>query len=1263
MELITCDDLNRWADTVESEALLPRLIALLIYETAPLSTKIDMPWGSATRLGGYDGKVICEEGTHFVCEGNSVWELGTNKNCKGKADDDYQKRKSNPLGIYPGEYTFYFVTNRVWTKKDDWAHQKRSEGYWKDVKAYDATTLLQWLSRAPVTSRWLASQKGMNKIPSDGVLTAEEYLKEWCTGPKGIKLQPSCITAGRRAEKEQLLTALKGEASLISIKAPSREDAIAFAIASADTIEEEEEKRKFFARTLIVDEAAIYRQLSTNFLLPHIFIPHFNDADCLFRGVTNGHYVIRPLGMEDRSEKETFLLPPIHPHELYNSLLESGFSYDDAQWLSRGSGRNISVLRRLIGFPSDKTKWELRDDTRDLLPALLVGCWDGINDSDRRLLERVSSMSYDDYEERLYQWKNFEDAPLVEVDRSWRLNSPIDVWNKIGCLLSPPKLDLLKECFKIAFDIDNSAAEAKSESASDHNVGNNNGCSGFAKEGLTQSLILMIKTGGTSFSYGQLWVDEIISDLLSNASGKTWIALGRYLPLIAEASPESFLKAVEESLSKCETDPAIMEMFDVGRGSFGITHSGLLWALEALAWFPDYLLRVSQILLQLWELDPGGQNANRPLNSLLGIFLPWHPQTLASSNDRLGALRLMTKRNERYDWELLERLLPTGGSMTAVESYKFRWRVFDQSTEVIVTYKELSESYTAIIDLLLELYDGTEDRYCQLIEAVQYLCPWDRKKVIEWAKETGVTLKQESYCTVNALRGVLNRHRSHPDANWSLSESDLVELEDLYHILQPKDVIRRNLWLFDTFHIDFPEGSKYAPDNWEEEFKKRREREGKERRAALGEIIREKGIGKALEMRGQVKMPRLLGSTLADLICQEEDLEKVCTCLYDDQETIDFAYGFVLRKLELEGNVWVKTLIATLQKKAFSDYAIANILVPIPPSKELWEYVSSLGSGVDDEYWRYMNQAPYPSLMKDRVYTIETLISHGKLALAIGVALYPDKNIPTELLTMLLHRVLSLKSLVANNIDDYEVQELIKELESRDDADLRAVIRIEIENAAIRQYGSRMSQLKTLEREMISDPGLFVDVLKWSQSQRGCESPLVKDVLDEDKDNLFRYHLMHVIFEDWRSVPGMREDESIDSNTLESWVEKVRALGESEDILDCVDDQIGLILSRYPRNSPYWPEEHLFKIIDQVNSRRLNGGYHVGLFNSGGATWRGAFDGGDIERNRAAYYENLESFCRMKYPVVSTIFRRLKEEYLHDALRMDRSAELTRFQY
>lgn len=251
---------------------------------------------------------------------------------------------------------------------------------------------------------------------------------------------------------------------------------------------------------------------------------------------------------------------------------------------------------------------------------------------------------------------------------------------------------------------------------------------------------------------------------------------------------------------------------------------------------------------------------------------------------------------------------------------------------------------------------------------------------------------------------------------------------------------------------------------------------------------------------------------------------------------------------------------------------------------------------------------------------------------------------------------------MANNIDGYEVQELIKELESRDDADLRAVIRIEIENAPISQYGSRMSQLKTLEREMISDPGLFVDVLKWSQSQRGCESPLVKDVLDEDKDNLFRYHLMHVIFEDWRSIPGMMEDESIDRTTLESWVEKVRALGEREDILDCVDDRIGLMLSRYPRNSHYWPEEHIFEIIDQVNSRRLNEGYQVGLFNSGGATWRGVYDGGDIERNRAAYFEDLESSYRMKFPVVAGIFKQLKEEYLHFAHGADRSAELTLFQ-
>lgn len=45
-------------------------------------------------------------------------------------------------------------------------------------------------------------------------------------------------------------------------------------------------------------------------------------------------------------------------------------------------------------------------------------------------------------------------------------------------------------------------------------------------------------------------------------------------------------------------------------------HTGLLWALEALAWDPKYLSDSALTLAKLARVDPGGKLTNRPLNSL-----------------------------------------------------------------------------------------------------------------------------------------------------------------------------------------------------------------------------------------------------------------------------------------------------------------------------------------------------------------------------------------------------------------------------------------------------------------------------------------------------------------------------------------------------------------------------------------------------------------------------------------------------------------------
>lgn len=63
MKLITRDNIERWADTTFSKTALPYLISRLVRATTPASTKANLPSGSATYIGGWDGIVNCESET------------------------------------------------------------------------------------------------------------------------------------------------------------------------------------------------------------------------------------------------------------------------------------------------------------------------------------------------------------------------------------------------------------------------------------------------------------------------------------------------------------------------------------------------------------------------------------------------------------------------------------------------------------------------------------------------------------------------------------------------------------------------------------------------------------------------------------------------------------------------------------------------------------------------------------------------------------------------------------------------------------------------------------------------------------------------------------------------------------------------------------------------------------------------------------------------------------------------------------------------
>src|SRR5205807_16058 len=67
-------------------------------------------------------------------------------------------------------------------------------------------------------------------------------------------------------------------------------------------------------------------------------------------------------------------------------------------------------------------------------------------------------------------------------------------------------------------------------------------------------------------------------------------------------------------------------------------HSGLLWALEILAWRPQSLTRVVDILVKLTKYPVAGNWMNTPANTLVSIFRSWLPQTAAPLDKRLDLL-------------------------------------------------------------------------------------------------------------------------------------------------------------------------------------------------------------------------------------------------------------------------------------------------------------------------------------------------------------------------------------------------------------------------------------------------------------------------------------------------------------------------------------------------------------------------------------------------------------------------------------------------
>ena len=1274
--MITRDQLGSWADTPESKANFPHLISRLIRATTAKNTKVNIPWGSATYIGGWDGIVDSKEETRYVPEGISLWELGTNQDPQSKANADYEKRTGDPRGNNPLDATFIFVTPRTWTKKEEWVSQKKEEKKWKDVIVYDGISLEQWLDEAPAVSRWFASQGYAGVYSADGIITADEYWKEWsCLGQ--LELTPDCVLAGRDAAREALTKRLEEKPSIIGVRASTKSEAIAFILATMKASDLDASDR-FISTTLIVDQEDGFRNISLSIQHALNLIVQFESTDPLGVATKKGHHVLVPLGADDVFSQDPITLPAVDREALIEALVASRLSRSDASKYTKESGHDITILKKLLGFPSYGADWIKTQPIREIVPALLLGRWDESYPGDVELLEKLSRMSYDEYKSLLGRWLHLPVSPLKRIGETWRLTSPLDLWRSISGHLTDQDFQLLEECFIQAYHSGNPVIESPMNLP--NYICEKRTYSDWVREGLVQSLILIsIPQVGVSLRDPQSWADKIIRDLLLNARGEIWVSINRELPLIAEASPQSFLQHVSISLS--HQSPEIMDMFEEKPG-FVVpvaSHTGLLWALEELAWMPPYFRNACLLLYKLATLDPGGSLSSRPLNSLTEIFKAWHYQTLAPFAERVKVLREMRPKNVDVSWKLLKSLLPSLSSEVAFPTHRMRWRMFWEKADISYTYQESFDMYSEVVDMLIGLCDGDETRFSDLIEAAPDCMPWDRERILKWAQETLGNIEHKKGLAWHILRGILNRHKQHPDTEWALKKDDLSPFEQLYSQLYPKDGLVRNVWLFNedchTQMIDPATAVPLAVDG----HKEIEELVATRRKTAVVELLRELGLEKVLELRREVKYPSYLGEALAKVMEDEQDPQCVWQCLEDDTPHVAFAHGFISQKLRCEELCWIQTLVYELLENGYSDRAVANALVVARSGQELWHYIDSLRDGIQREYWLRMNSYFHGLTDEDIIVGINKLLQYRRFSFAVEVAWFHRTLIPSGMFVEVLKRSGTEESQEPNCQVPYAIEGIFEVLNKREDVEKETLLELEtLYLPLLTRVGAQVG-VPHLEEELASNPKSFVQLLKW------LYKPKDEDRQRKEQEGLSEEQIQNaarradLMLGAWKKIPGMQENGTIDETELRDWIKAARALAEECGRLEVADIHIGQLLAKYPEDSPNWPERTIFQVIEDINSEQLKKRYSNGMFNKGEVTIRGAFDGGGIERDRAEYFGELASSrgafdgggierdraeyfgelassLMCDYPNVAEIFQGLQDEYQALANRYDEEA-------
>ena len=742
--------------------------------------------------------------------------------------------------------------------------------------------------------------------------------------------------------------------------------------------------------------------------------------------------------------------------------------------------------------------------------------------------------------------------------------------------------------------------------------------------------------------------------LPEGASWRRWGTVADHLSLIAEAAPEAFFEAVEADLQR--EDLQLVELFaQEGDGFHGPSpHPGLLWALEGLAWEPPFLSRSALILSRLAQSDPRGKLGNRPDRSLRELFLPWHPQTLATSEQRLRTLDVIMRRHPEVGWKLLLSLLPDLHSISS-PTHRPSWRGANLDWSRKFPQAEYWQYVESIADRLLAHTTSRFNRWLDLIESFQQLPKGAQDRVVVGLKAIEPTsLDVELRKNIaSKLRATVLDNRRFADAQWALPEDSLVELDSILRQFEPDDPVVRHTWLF----VDFP----HLPGvTLEQSWESQQAVLFEARKVAVQETLTAGGVAKILDLAKASEAPAHIGFVLgkAKLL---EDLAEIVPKLLDspDQSLALLAKGVVLGRFAEDSWTWAE--LQPLSEWPAGQTAL--FLTNLPFERRTWDFVDSLGEEVKNRYWRFIRPIAQQLSPEEVERAVKCLLDHSRPMGAVDVirhAIWAKCEVESSLIMQALEAGSKPREgdqpsePVFGNMR-YHIQQLFLRLQNDAGVDEGRLATLEWAYLPFLDEHTP-ARPKALHAWLQRDPGFFADVLTMCFYPRHEDKEEPRALGEEEA---VRARNASTLIKSWKTLPGARDDGTIDSTALQSWVNTARQLCRDADRVEVCDNAIGELLAHSPTEADgTWPCISVREVLEQSEGTKMLDGFYVGIYyKPRGIVRRSLTEGGKQERELAENYDLHASACAYEWPRVAGTLRRIAGGYRDEARREDHDRE------